>query len=138
MLEYKQCGTTKIRTKKTGRQCFVSFHICQVKNIYKTLLVYACLEGKRGSFWGGGGCNDEIWVVATQIFLIFNLTNWEMIQFDLTNFSDGLVQPPTGNVHNFFLSRPDTFASRTAALQVGLAVGLERKGLMVIYHDYMT
>lgn len=59
-----------------------------VKNIYKTLLVYSCLEGKRGSF---GGEVDEM-MKSSQLFL--------------SN------------------TRPDTFASRTAALQVGCPLAL--------------
>ena len=38
----------------------------------------------------------KIWLVATQIFLMFIPIPGEMIQFD-SYFSDGLVQPPTRN-----------------------------------------
>ena len=90
------------------------------------------MGGRWMKWWNLGGGNSNIF--DFQPYKLGDDPIWRAY------FSDGLVQPPTRNVHNFFLSRPDTFASRTAALQVGLAVGLERKGLMKLpwLHDLRT
>ena len=92
------------------------------------------LGGRWMKWWNLGGGNSNIcW---------FSTLPGEMIPIWRAYFSDGLVQPPTRNLHHFFLSRPDTFASRTAALQVGwpLALGLVERidGYFPWLHDLRT